>query len=56
MVSDDDDPQVWVCQGAPRCDLEGDAAIAAQHAGCRWCTVITVHADGSETVKEPGNA
>lgn len=50
------DPQVIVCQGPPRCDLEGDEAVAAQMAGCPWCRRITLHDDGSETVTEPGHA
>ena len=48
-----DDPQVIVCQGPPRCPLEGDEAVAAQLAGCIWCARITVHADGSETHSGP---
>jgi hypothetical protein len=49
----EDDPIVIVCQGPPRCALEGDEAIAAQETGCRWCRRIIVHADGSETDVEP---
>lgn len=47
---------VVVCQGYPRCELEGDEAIAAAVAGCIWCKRITVHADGTQTVTEPGEA
>ncbi len=48
--------EIIVCQGPPRCPLNGDDAVAAQKAGCVWCRRITVHSDHSETVKEPGNA
>ena len=51
-----DDPQIIVCQGPPRCSLEGDDAVAAAEAGCPWCRRITLHDDGTETVEEPGNA
>ena len=47
---------VWVCQGPPRCQLEGDEAVAAQQAGCVWCRRIIVARDGSERVVEPGHA
>ena len=47
---------VWVCQGPPRCDLEGDDAVAAQQAGCRFCTEIRIGDDGSETTIAPGLA
>lgn len=30
----DEDPQIIVCQGPPRCDLMGDDAVAAIEAGC----------------------
>ena len=52
----DRDPQVIVCQGPPRCMLEGDEAIKAQESGCIWCKRITVHDDGSETTTQPGEA
>ena len=45
---------IWVCQGPPRCDLEGDAAISAQQAGCIWCQRLVVEEDGSETWFGPG--
>ena len=45
--------EVWICQGPPRCALEGDAAVAAQEAGCIWCDVITIHPDGTETHRGP---
>ena len=47
---------VWVCQGPPRCDLEGDEAVAAIEAGCPFCKEIRIDKDGNETVIEPGNA
>lgn len=52
----DSPPQVIVCQGPPRCDLEGDDAVNAQIAGRPWCRRITVYPDGREEVKEPGEA
>ena len=52
----DDDPVVIVCQGPPRCLLEGDEAIAAQVAGCVWCRRIIVHSDGTETETKPSEA
>lgn len=51
-----DDPQVIVCQGPPRCALEGDDAVAEQEKGCVWCKRIIVHSNGTETVIEPGLA
>jgi hypothetical protein len=52
----DEDPIITVCQGRPRCDLQGDEAVAAQMAGCPWCKRITVHPNGSETTTEPAAA
>ena len=52
----DPDPRVFVCQGPPVCDLQGDDAVRAQMAGCVWCRVITVRPDGTETVREPSRA
>lgn len=52
----DDLAEIVVCQGPPRCGLDGDAAVDAQRAGCIWCKRITVHDDGTETAQEPGNA
>jgi len=48
-----DDPRIFVCQGPPGCMLQDDEAVRAQQAGCPWCRVITLHADGSETIREP---
>lgn len=45
--------EIIVCQGQPRCDLDGVDAIIAQSAGCPWCKRITIHDDGSETTTEP---
>lgn len=57
MTDDEDErPVIIVCQGPPRCDLQGDEARAAQVAGCPWCKYISVNEDGSATVQEPGNA
>ena len=44
---------VIVCQGPPRCTLEGDDAVAAQQGGCAFCKRISVQEDGSETTTEP---
>lgn len=52
---DDGDPQVIVCAGPPACLLQGDEAVAAAQAGCRWCRRITIHADGTETEEGPGH-
>lgn len=52
---DDETEVIHVCQGPPRCDLEGDAAVAAQQAGCLWCVRIYVAPDGSERMEGPGN-
>lgn len=52
----DPDPTVMVCQGAPRCNLEGDQAFQAQLNGCVWCKLIICHASGNETIIEPGEA
>ncbi len=48
--------KITVCQGRPRCELEGDEAIAAQMAGCVWCRKIYVYDDGREEVEEPSKA
>ena len=46
---------IWVCQGPPRCDLEDDAAVAAQQNGCVWCKRLIVDETG-ETEIAPGEA
>lgn len=57
MIDRDDDlGEIIVCQGPPRCALDGDAAVEAQKAGCIWCKRIVIHSDNSETVTEPGSA
>jgi hypothetical protein len=43
---------VYVCQGPPRCDLEGDVAVDAQPS-CPWCKKIFIDEDGNETIVEP---
>ncbi len=55
---DEDDAltEAWICQGPPRCDLSGNAAVAAQMGGCPWCRVVYTHPDGSESVREPSTA
>lgn len=55
-MDDEDDPEVIVCQGPPRCMLVSDEAVAAMEAGCLWCKRIIVHKDGTETVIEPVEA
>jgi hypothetical protein len=50
-----EDPKVFVCQGPPACKLNGDDAVRQQEKGCPWCKRIRVHADGTETVSEPGS-
>jgi hypothetical protein len=47
---------VWVCQGPPRCDLEGEEAVKAQMNGCMFCRQIRIADDGTETTIQPGNA
>lgn len=47
---------VIICQGPPRCDLEGNEAKKAQDAGCLFCTRIYGDGEGGERVVEPGNA
>lgn len=55
-MHDADLGDITICQGPPRCDLQGDEAISAQLAGCPWCKRITIHADHSETTQEPSEA
>jgi len=47
---------IWVCQGPPRCALEGDDAVAAQQDGCAFCKQVRIDDDGEEMIVEPGNA
>lgn len=35
-MSDEPDLMI-VCQGPPRCSLQGDDAVKAQKDGCIWC-------------------
>jgi hypothetical protein len=53
---DDDAPQVIVCQGPPRCSLEGDEAIAAMEAGCPWCIRDTLLTSGEWHTEQPSVA
>lgn len=48
--------RIIVCQGAPRCLLEGDEAVKAQENGCVWCQYIYIDERGQERTYEPGNA
>lgn len=48
--------EIAICQGPPRCDLVGDAAIAAINAGCPFCRRIRIDEDGNESEIAPGNA
>jgi len=54
--AEESEPLITVCQGPPRCALHGSEAEAAMMAGCPFCIQITVHADGTETRSEPGEA
>ena len=51
----DDLAEIIVCQGPPRCDLQGDDAVVRQKDGCVWCQRITVHADGTESTRGPSS-
>lgn len=53
MDGDDRNPMVIVCQGPPRCPLDGDTAVAAQKAGCSWCRRIEMLPDGGEIRSGP---
>ena len=53
---DDESAVMIVCQGKPRCDLSGDAAIANQVAGCPWCIRHYIDCNGVEWTSAPGNA
>lgn len=35
----EDGAELWICQGYPRCELDGDDALRAQEQNCVWCTV-----------------
>lgn len=53
---DDEGAMVIVCQGPPRCALVDDEAIAAQQAGCVWCTRHILLPDGTFDVQKPSEA
>jgi hypothetical protein len=55
-MTDDDAPQVIVCQGPPRCDKECDDAVAAAQTGCVWCERHTLKEDGSWAIQKPAEA
>ena len=47
---------IFVCQGPPRCDLQGDDAIAAQENDCPFCKKIHIDEQFNETFVEPSEA
>lgn len=53
---DEAEPAVIVCQGPPRCPLEGDDAVAAAEAGCVWCERHRVLDSGEWHVTRPASA
>lgn len=56
MTEDEEDVSVmWVCQGPPKCQLQGDEAIDAQMAGCVWCQRQHLIA-GEWFVEQPASA
>ena len=55
-LDDEPDRRIIVCQGPPVCLLPPSMVMKAQEGGCVWCQVITVHPDGTETVREPSRA
>ena len=56
FTTEDDLPQVTVCQGPPCCEKQGDDAVAEMKAGCVWCERHTLQLDGSWHVHKPGAA
>ncbi len=44
---------IKICQGPPRCLLDGDEAVLAAESNCVWCRVIDIYEDGSETRSGP---
>lgn len=55
-AEDGEDPAtIYICQGPPVCDFEGDAAVDAQKAGCLWCRRDTLIGDQWVT-EEPSRA
>lgn len=54
----EDTSTIMVCQGPPRCMLEGDAAVEAQKAGCPWCKRLSVFNMTGEIIhtSEPAHA
>lgn len=56
MRDEDDAVEVIVCQGPPRCELQGADAWRSQKQGCRWCERHTLLPDGKWHVSKPGDA
>lgn len=56
MPLSDDLAIIHVCAGPPKCEHEGDMAVAAQIAGCVWCRRILIDGDGNEVETGPGSA
>lgn len=50
-----DGTEIIICQGPPRCDLDGDEAYEAQKAGCVWCQRLVIDEDGNEAVSGPSS-
>lgn len=49
-------PTIVMCQGPPRCDKQGDEAVAQAEAGCLWCERHTLQEDGSWAIQKPVEA
>lgn len=47
--------EIVICQGPPRCALEGDEAYEAQVSGCPWCQRLLIDEDGNERMTEPSS-
>ena len=56
MTDEDDAVEVIVCQGPPRCELQGADAWRSQKRGCQWCERHTLLPDGKWHVCKPGDA
>lgn len=51
-----DEKLVIVCQGPPRCELEGDEAVKEQESGCPFCERIYIDEFGNERIVKPTEA